>query len=73
MENKKRDKFIELAENRVNKALKDIQLISNLSNTKAYSYTKKDTDKIYGVLKKAVEDMKARFEQSEDKEINFKL
>lgn len=64
---------MELAESRVNKAIKDIHLISNLSNTKAYSYTKKDTDKIYSVLKKAVEDMKSRFEQSEDKEINFKL
>lgn len=38
-------KFKELAEKRVNNAIKNIQLIGNLSNTRAYSYTEEDVKK----------------------------
>ncbi|HTR01482.1 MAG TPA: hypothetical protein VMH83_15900 [Candidatus Acidoferrum sp.] len=60
--NKHRDKFVELAQKRVSRALKDIKLIGNLSNRSNYSYTEQDVKKITSVLKKAVEDMKARFD-----------
>ena len=40
-----RKKFVELAEKRVTRALKDIKLIGNLSNKSNYSYTKSDSDK----------------------------
>lgn len=69
-----RIKFIDLAESRVNKAIKDIKLIGNLSNRSNYSYTDKDADKIYRALKKAVDEMKSRFdEKGADKEEAFKL
>ncbi len=57
-----RKKFVELAEKRVTRALKDIKLIGNLSNRSNYSYTKSDTDKIYRALKKAMDEMKLRFD-----------
>ncbi len=38
----KRQKFIELAEARVGKALKDLQLIGNLCNKSAYEFTGAD-------------------------------
>lgn len=57
-----REKFVELAEKRVTRALKDIKLIGNLSNKSNYSYTKSDTEKIYKVLKKSLEEMKTRFD-----------
>lgn len=44
-------KFKELAEKRVNNAIKNIQLIGNLSNTRAYSYTEEDIKKIFKTLK----------------------
>ena len=59
---KDRNKFVELAEKRVTRAIKDIKLIGNLSNKSNYSYTKSDTDKIYKALKKSVDEMKARFD-----------
>ena len=59
-----RIKFVDLAEKRVTRAIKDIKLIGNLSNKSNYSYTKKDADKIYKALKKAIDDMKTRFESS---------
>ena len=57
-----REKFVVLAQNRVNKTLKDIELIGNLSNKSNYSYTEDDAKKIYSVLKSALDEMKARFE-----------
>lgn len=58
---KDREKFKELAEKRVSRALKDIKLIGNLSNKSNYSYTEQDAKKIYNALRKAVDEMKARF------------
>ena len=69
-----RDNFVKLAQNRVNKALKDIELIGNLSNKSNYSYTEEDVKKIYNVLKSALDDMKVRFEIKAVKEKEaFKL
>jgi hypothetical protein len=59
---KSREKFVELAQKRVNRALKDIQLIGNLSNRSNYTYTDEDAQKIYKALKEAVDEMKAKFE-----------
>ena len=55
-----RRKFVELAESRVNRALKDIKLIGNLSNKSNYSYTDEDAAKIHRALKKALEDMEGQ-------------
>ena len=62
----KRDKFVELAEARVNKTLKDIQLIGNLSNTGAYEFTDADIRKIFSALQRAVDSAKARFSKGSD-------
>jgi hypothetical protein len=70
----RREKFVELAEKRVNKAIKDINLIGNLSNRSNYSYTDRDVRKISSALKKAVDEMKARFDSKvSSAEGNFKL
>lgn len=67
-------KFKELAEKRVNRALKDIKLIGNLSNRSNYSYTDQDTKKIHAALKKALDEMKARFDaKGAAEEESFKL
>ena len=61
MEETKRDKFVRLAESRVNNALKQIELIGNLSNTRAYEYTKDDVDDIIRTLKSAISDLEHTF------------
>ena len=43
----KRKKFVELAESRVNRAIKDIRLIGNLSNRSAYEYSEEDIRRIF--------------------------
>ena len=50
MDNKNK-KFKDLAVARVNKALKHIQLIGNLSNKQHYSYEEQDVKKIFSALK----------------------
>lgn len=57
----KRTKFVELAQARVNRALKDLQLIGNLSNRSAYEFTDADVRKIFTALQKGLDTAKARF------------
>ena len=69
-----RSKFVELAEKRVNKALKDIKLIGNLSNKSNYSYTDQDVKKIYNALKRSLDEMKSRFDSNgSNEDEGFKL
>lgn len=63
---KKREKFVELAEARVNRAIKDLQLIGNLSNTSAYEFTEADIRKMFSAIQKATEVAKARFARDGD-------
>lgn len=58
----KRAKFVEIATRRVNRAIKEIRLISNLSNRSAYEYTDDDIRKIARALQKELDAMKGRFE-----------
>lgn len=60
----RRKKFVELAEKRVNRSLRDITLVGNLSNKSNYSYTDQDVKKIVSALKKALDEMQARFDRS---------
>jgi hypothetical protein len=59
-----RKKFVELAEKRVERTLKDIKLIGNLSNKSNYVYSDADVKKIYSALKKALDEMKLKFESN---------
>jgi len=62
----KRGKFVELAEARVNKTLKDLQLIGNLSNKSAYDFEDADVRKIFSTLQKALDAAKGRFSSKAD-------
>ncbi|RSU63302.1 hypothetical protein BRX36_16015 [Sphingomonas sp. S-NIH.Pt1_0416] len=62
----KRRKFVELAEARVNKTLKDLQLIGNLSNRSAYEFEEADIRKMFSTLQKALDAAKGRFSKGVD-------
>jgi len=57
----KRKKFVDLAEARVNRAIKDIRLIGNLANRAAYDYSDEDAKRIFRALRKEVDSASARF------------
>lgn len=53
----KREKFVRLAEKRMDSILKGIELMGNLSNSNNYEYTQEDLNKIIKTLKSAVSDL----------------
>ena len=69
----KRQKFEELAEKRVNRAIKDLRLIGNLSNKNNYSYDDGDIRKILTALDEEMRILKSRFTQAKVANVDFKL
>jgi hypothetical protein len=57
-----REKFVELAKKRVSKAMKDIQLIGNLSNRSNYDYTEEDVAKILKALGEEIAACRKKFD-----------
>lgn len=56
------EKFKKLAISRVNRAIKSLRLIANLSNKSHYSYTSKDAKKIIDALQQELSVIKAKFQ-----------
>jgi len=61
----KTDKFIFLANKRVNKAIKVLKLVGNLANKKNYSYSDEQVKKIIKALQKEVDSIRHNFQNSE--------
>ena len=62
-----RNKFVRLAEARVAKALKAIQLIGTLSNRSNYDFTEEDVTKIFKALNDEISDCRRRFDSARKK------
>lgn len=70
----KREKFVKLAEGRVQGALNAIRKIGNLSNRRSYEYEEADVRKIMRALKEAVGEIERKFDpNSGPREKTFKL
>lgn len=69
----RREKFVRLAENRVNRTIKEINLIGNLSNKSAYEYYATDIEAIFEELEKELKAAKAKFKPSKKKTDRFSL
>lgn len=59
-----RQKFVRLATKRVNKALKAIQLVGNLSNRGNYEFNERDVEKIFSALSAQIRICRERFQTS---------
>lgn len=70
--NEKKAKFRELAEKRVSNALKQIQLIGNLANTRAYEYNEEEVKKIFKSLKEEISLAESKF-KSKGRNNEFKF
>ncbi len=58
-------KFVELANKRVNRAIKDLRLVGNLSNKGSYKYDDGQAKKIVRALQKELDVLKAKFSGSD--------
>lgn len=61
MSEKSQDRFVRLAEARVERAIKHIRLIGNLADRSNYDYTEEQAAAIIGTLRREVADCRARF------------
>lgn len=67
-------KFIELANKRVNRAIKDIKLVANLANKQNYEYSDDQARKIVKALQHEIDLVKQSFVTGdEDNQVLFKL
>ena len=57
----KRENFVRLTEARVNRALREIGLIGNLSNRGAYDYAEADVRQVFKALQRELDTAKAQF------------
>jgi len=72
--NEKREKFVNMAENRTKNAIKAVRVIAKLGNKNAYEYTEADVKKIASALNREVEALKARMSATGGKEsVDFTL
>jgi hypothetical protein len=70
----KRLKFVELANKRVTKALKDLELIANLANRRNYEYDDEQAKKIVKALQSELEMVKQSFlSEGTNRSSGFKL
>jgi len=67
----KRDRFLRVAEKRVNAVLLKLRVLSNCSNRAAYTYSPEDVDKIRSAIQDQLDRTIARFEGG--KRVQFKL
>jgi hypothetical protein len=70
----KATKFVELANKRVNRAIKNIHLVGNLANRQNYEFTEDQAKKIVKALQQAVDVLKQSFLSTSESGINdFRL
>ena len=74
MDESDRKKFVRLANSRVNKAIKAIQIVGNLSNRSNYSYSEFDVEKIFRTLQNELKACRQRFSNEKaDEKSSFTL
>lgn len=61
MSDSKRDRFERVASKRVDRVIKDIQLLANCSNTNNYEYTSSDVEKMLKAIKAELKLLEAAF------------
>lgn len=67
----KEENFVRLAEARTNKAIKNIELIGNLSNRACYEYSQAQVDAIFTALQAAISTQKSKFKDSSKKKFRL--
>lgn len=68
-----REKFVALAEKRVNNAIRQIRGVGKLGNLNRYEYTEEDAKKICTILREEVERVRENFLEKNKKIDSFSL
>ena len=63
-----RERFVELAESRVNRVMNEFRLIGNLSDTSNYVYTQGQVDRMINALQEEIDNVEVLFSNDGDGE-----
>jgi len=66
MDEKKRERFLKIAENRTNKIISTIRLLGNCSNKSNYNYTEQEIKKIFNAIEEELKIAKNKFNGKSD-------
>ena len=69
----RRERFVRIAERRVNKILNDFDSLGKCANKKNYEYTHEDVKKIFQNIEKKMKVIKAYYQNSSEKKQGFTL
>ncbi len=69
----KRDKFVRIAEQRVNTILDQFRKLGNLSTVRNYDYNEKDIKKIFNILTGELKNVRKKFDTKKIMKGKFKL
>lgn len=72
MEETKEQRFVRVAEARVNRACKAVFLLGNLASN-SYGYTDEQVDAMFAAVQKCVDDARAAFNKREKNVGNFRF
>jgi len=73
MISKKRERFIRIAERRVNYVLDNLERLGNCSNRRNYEYYDDDVKKIFNEIEKKTKEIRAVFQEVPKAKKQFKL
>jgi hypothetical protein len=68
-----RERFIRIAENRVNRILDALDSLGNCSNRKNYDYSDTDVKKIFSEIEKKLEETRSMFQATAEERKRFTL
>lgn len=71
--NANRERFVRIAERRVNRILESLDSLGNCSNRRNYEYSEPDVKKIFNEIDRKTRDVKALFQGSSQDRKAFKL
>ena len=69
----KRDRFVRIAERRVNKILVDLESLGKCANRRNYQYTDSQVRKIFGEIEKKLKETKALYRTTRNSSNRFRL
>jgi hypothetical protein len=68
-----RERFIRIAENRVNRILDAMDSLGNCSNRRNYDYSDTDVKKIFSEIEKKAKETRSRFQATAEEKKRFTL
>ena len=69
----KRDRFVRIAERRVNKIIDNLDLLVKCSNTRNYEYSQEEVRKIFREIEHKVREIKLQFQGQSRNKGRFRL